>query len=73
MGDKFSKLPKRLPSPLGYGSSANFVLFGFTNIRVSYSSRSPLVYNYAYASADDRTDALALIRLPSEPFMNYSG
>jgi hypothetical protein len=32
-----------------------------------------LIHSYGYESADDRTDYLALIRLPSEPFMKYPG
>jgi hypothetical protein len=54
-------------------ASAQIVLFGFRINRASYSSRSPLIHSYGYASADDRTDYLALNRLPSEPFMNYPG
>ena len=49
------------------------VLFGFRKNRASYSARSPLIHSYGYESSDDRTDYLALIRLPSDPFMNYPG
>jgi len=64
---------KRLRRVLGYGASAQFVLFGIRKDWASYSVRSPLIHSYGYASAADRTDYLALIRLPSEPFMNYPG
>jgi len=49
------------------------VLFGFRKNRPSYSSRSPLIHSYGYASADDRTDYLARFPLNSEPFMQYAG
>jgi hypothetical protein len=58
---------------LGYGASAQFVLFGFRKNKASHSSRSPLIHSYGYASADDRTDYLALIRLSSEPPNELSG
>jgi hypothetical protein len=41
--------------------------------RASYSLRSSLIHSYGYESVDGRTDCLALIRLSSEPFMNYPG
>ena len=73
MGDKFSQFPKPLPGPLGYGASAQFVLFGSRKYRASYSARSSLMHSYGYASADDCTDYLARFPLASEPFMNYPG
>ena len=73
MYQKSAQYLKRLRRILGYGASAQFVLFGLRKNRPSYSARSPLIHSYGYASADDRADYLALIRLPSEPFMNYPG
>ena len=58
---------------LGYRTSVQFVLFGFSKNRASYSPRSPLMHSYGYASADDRTDYLARFPLKSEPFMKYPG
>ena len=73
MYDKPSQNFNRLRGVLRYGATAHFALFGFSKNRTSYSERSPLIHSYGYESADDRTDYLALIRLPSEPFMNYPG
>ena len=58
---------------LRYGACTEFVRFGFRNNRESYSARSPFIHSHGYASTDDRTDYFALIRLPSESFMNYPG
>jgi hypothetical protein len=73
MHQKSSQYLNSLSRLLGHLASVQFVLFGFRNNRASYSSRSSLIHSYGYASADNRTDSLALIRLPSEPFMNYPG
>ncbi len=73
MGQAYSHNLKPLPYVFGYGAAGQSVLFGFRKNRASYSPRSSLMHSYRYASADDRTDYLALIRLPSEPFMNYPG
>jgi hypothetical protein len=73
MYDRSSQYLSRLPRVLGYGAAVQFVLFGFRRNRASHSARSPLIHSYGYESAGDRTDYLALIRLPSEPFMNYPG
>jgi hypothetical protein len=73
MYQKSAQYLKRLRRVLGYGASAQFVLFGFRNNRASYSARSPLIHSYGYVSADDRTDSLAQFPLKSEPFMNYPG
>jgi hypothetical protein len=68
-----SQYLNQLPRVFGYGATAQFVLFGFRKNRALYSAQSSLIHSYGYASADDRTDYLALIRLPSEPFVNYPG
>ena len=73
MNRQFALYLNRLHGDLGDGACAQFVLFEFRKNRASYSARSSLIHSYSYASAGDRTDYLALIRLPSEPFMNYSG
>jgi hypothetical protein len=63
----------QLACVLGYGASAQFVLFEFRKNRASYSARSSLIHSYGYESADDRTDSLARFPPKSEPFMNYPG
>ena len=73
MCQKSAQYLKRLRRVLGYGASAQFVLFGLRKNRASYSVRSPLIHSYSYESADDRTDYLARFTLKSEPFMNYPG
>jgi hypothetical protein len=73
MYQKSAQYLKRLHRVLGYGASAQFVLFGVRKNWALYSVRSPSIHSYGYASVGDRTDYLALIRLPSEPFMNYPG
>ena len=73
MDHEYSHDLKPLPCVFGYGACAQFALFGFRKNRASYSARSSLIHSYGYESADDRTDYLTLIRLPSEPFMNYPG
>ena len=73
MYQEFVQYLKCLRCVLGPGVWVQFVPFGFRKNRASYSARSSLIHSYGYASADDRTDYLALIRLPSEPFMNYPG
>ena len=73
MNQESSQYLNRLPCVLGYGVSVQFVLFEVRKNWASYASRSSLIHSYGYESSDDRTDYLALIRLPSEPFMNYPG
>jgi hypothetical protein len=73
MDQEFSQYLNVLSGVSEYGASVQFVLLEFRKIRPSYSSRSSLIHSYGYESADDHTDYLALIRLPSEPFMNYPG
>jgi hypothetical protein len=73
MDQKYSQYLNNLSRLLGHVASVRFVLFGFRINRASYSSRSSLIHSYGYESADDRTEYLALIRLPPETFMNYPG
>jgi len=73
MDQKSTQYLNWLRRVLRYGASAQFVLFGFRKNRASYSARSSSIHSYGYASADDRTDSLALFPLKSEPFMKYPG
>ena len=73
MEREFFQCMNRLSRLLSYFASTRFALFGFTKNRASYSSRSPLMHSYGYASAADRTDYLARFRLRSESFVNYPG
>jgi hypothetical protein len=73
MYQKSGQYLKRLRRVLGCRTCAQFVLFGFSKNRASYSMRSSSIHSYGYASADDRTDYLARFPLKSEPFMNYPG
>jgi len=73
MIQELSQYMNRLPPVCGFVTTVQFVLFGFTKNRASYSARSPLISTYSYASAGNRTDYLARFPLNSEPFMNYPG
>ena len=73
MDEDSSQYLNRLRCVLGYGASAQFVLFGFRKNQASYSPRSSSIHSYGYASPDDRTDYLSQFPLQSESFMKYPG
>lgn len=71
MYHRSTEVLSRLPSVVGHGASAPFVLFEFRKNRTSYSARFPLMYRYGRASVGDRTNSFTRFLLKFEPIMKH--